>query len=119
MAPEYLKDVQATAGAVNFGNRSLELTRRSRALKLWMSIRTYGAKRFREAIQRGIDLAKFAGAELHSQPERWEIVTPATIGVICFALQDWHPGIHLRLCMINPLTTEEDIRETIRRLCGA
>jgi glutamate/tyrosine decarboxylase-like PLP-dependent enzyme len=27
MSPEYLKDIQATTGAVNFGNRSLELAR--------------------------------------------------------------------------------------------
>ena len=141
MSPEYLKDVHATVGAVNFGNRSLELTRRSRALKLWLSMRTYGAKRFREAVQRGIDLAKFAEAELRRQPDRWEVVTPATIGIVCFSLRHWREGLHqahakalsdsgfacvsatslkgrsvLRLCTINPLTTEDDIRETIQRL---
>lgn len=141
MSPEYLKDVQATTGAVNFGNRSLELTRRSRALKLWMSIRTYGAERFRQAIARGIALAEFAEAELRKQPDMWEIATPARIGIVCFALKDAQPGEHtarakevsdsgfacvsstslrersvLRLCTINPLTTEQDIVETIRRL---
>ncbi len=141
MSPEYLKDVQATTGAVNFGNRSLELTRRSRAIKLWMSIRTYGAKRFRQAVQRGIALAEFAEAYLRERPDMWEIVTPAQIGVVCFALRDWKPGEHraraaavsesgfacvsstmlrersvLRLCTINPLTTEADVAETIDRL---
>lgn len=94
MSPEYLKDVQATTGAVNFGNRSLELTRRSRALKLWMSIRTYGAERFREAVQRGIFLAEFAEDYLRQSPEMWNVVTPAQIGVVCFALKDWKPGEH-------------------------
>jgi glutamate/tyrosine decarboxylase-like PLP-dependent enzyme len=141
MSPEYLKDVHATTGAVNFGNRSLELTRRSRALKLWMSLRTYGAGKFREAVQRGIELAEFAERFLRQHPETWEIATPAQIGVVCFSLKDWRPGEHsarakavsdsgfacvsstmlkdksvLRLCTINPLTTEDDIVQTIERL---
>jgi glutamate/tyrosine decarboxylase-like PLP-dependent enzyme len=144
MSPEYLKDVQATTGAVNFGNRSLELTRRSRAVKLWMSLRTYGAQRFREAVQRGIELAEFAERYLQQNPTTWEIVTPAQIGVVCFALRDWREGEHaacaktvtdsgfacvsstmlrdksvLRLCSINPLTSEDDIIETIDRLAAA
>ena len=141
MSPEYLKDVQATTGAVNFGNRSLELTRRSRALKLWMSIRTYGAKKFRDAVQQGIENAKIAEAYLRERPDMWKIVTPAQIGVVCFALRDPKPGEHaarskfvsdsgfacvsstalkgrsvLRLCTINPLTTQDDIVRTIDML---
>ncbi len=144
MSPEYLKDVQTATGAVNFGNRSLELTRRSRALKLWLSLRTYGAEKFREAVQRGIDLAEFAEAEIRRDPDTWDLVTPAQIGVVTFAFKDWKPGEHaaatktvtdsgfacvsstmlrdrsvLRLCTINPLTTEADIAETIRRLAAA
>jgi len=141
MSPEYLKDVQATTGAVNFGNRSLELTRRSRALKLWMSIRTYGAATFRAAVQQGIENARIAEAYLRERDDLWDIVTPAQIGVVCFALKDASPGEHgarakavsdsgfacvsstalrgrsvLRLCVINPLTTRDDIVQTIDRL---
>ena len=144
MSPEYLKDVQTATGAVNFGNRSLELTRRSRALKLWMSLRTYGAQRFRDAVQRGIELAEFAERHLRKHPDVWEVVTPAQIGVVTFAFKNWRPGEHatctravtesgyacvsstmlrdksvLRLCTINPLTTEADIATTIDRLAAA
>jgi glutamate/tyrosine decarboxylase-like PLP-dependent enzyme len=144
MSPEYLKDVQATTGAVNFGNRSLELTRRSRALKLWLSLRSYGALRFREAVQRGIELAEFAERYIRQHPDTWDVVTPAQIGVVCFAFRDWRPGEHaactrtitdsgfacvsstmlrdksvLRLCTINPLTTLDDIVQTIDRLAAA
>ena len=144
MSPEYLKDVQATTGAVNFGNRSLELTRRSRALKLWMSLRSYGAQRFRDAVQAGIELAEFAERHILKHPETWELVSPAQIGVVCFAFRDWKVGEHaactraitdsgfacvsstmlrdksvLRLCTINPLTTEDDIVQTIDRLAAA
>jgi len=144
MSPEYLQDVQSTTGAVNFGNRSLELTRRSRALKVWLSLRTYGAERFRQAVERGIELAEFAESYLRSKPDVWEVVSPAQIGVVCFALRDWAEGMHvararaltdsgyacvsstrlksrsvLRLCTINPLTTEDDIAQTIDRLAQA
>ncbi|WP_299947546.1 aminotransferase class I/II-fold pyridoxal phosphate-dependent enzyme [uncultured Microbulbifer sp.] len=138
MNPEYLKDVEAGAGEVDFRNRSLELTRRSRAVKLWMSLRTYGIERFRKAINHGIKLAEFAEAYLRSRPETWEVITPAQIGVVCFSLKNGTPRQHaarakalsdsgyacvsstklkdrsvLRLCTINPLTTEEDVMGTI------
>ncbi len=141
MNPEYLKDAQAGAGEVDFRNRGLELTRRSRALKLWLSLRTYGVARFREAIDAGIALAEYAECYLRQQPDKWEVVTPAQIGVICFALRQESGEGHkrrvqaladsgfacvsstslkgrtvFRLCIINPLTTESDIRETIERL---
>ncbi len=141
MNPEYLKDVEAGAGEVDFRNRGLELTRRSRALKLWMSLRTYGVARFREAIATGIALAEYAEDYLRQQPDKWEVVTPAQIGVVCFALRRESGEDHkrrardlaetgfacvsstslkgrtvLRLCTINPLTTRDDIRETIDRL---
>ncbi len=141
MNPEYLKDVKTTQGAVNFGDRSLELTRRSRAIKLWMSLRTYGAERFRDAVARGIALAEYAESRLRAEPETWEVVTPAQIGVVCFALRHADPSEHarraarltesgfaavtstslkgrsvLRLCTINPTTSEADIAEVIRRL---
>lgn len=141
MHPEYLKDVRTNPGAVNFGNRSLELTRRSRALKLWMSIRTYGAKKFRNAVQAGIDNAKFAEKYLRENSDVWDVVVPAQIGIVCFALKNPQSGEHaarakfvsdsgyacvsstmlknksvLRLCTINPLTTKDEIKNTIDML---
>ncbi|MFK8041549.1 pyridoxal phosphate-dependent decarboxylase family protein [Congregibacter sp.] len=141
MNPEYLKDVQGSDNAVDFRNRGLELTRRSRALKLWFSFRTYGVSKFREAIEYSIRLAEFAEEYLRKDPQRWEVVTPAQLGIICFAVQGQSAQEHerraqslsesgfacvtttklknrivLRLCIINPLTTQSDIRETIDRL---
>lgn len=141
MNPEYLKDVQAEGDEVDLRNRSLELSRRARGLKLWMSLRTYGVAKFRESVAQGIALAEYAEYYLRQSPERWEIVSPAQIGVVCFALRDAAEGEHeqrakqitdsgfacvsstrlhdrsvLRLCILNPLTTEWDIRETIDRL---
>ncbi|MFP4570643.1 pyridoxal phosphate-dependent decarboxylase family protein, partial [Rhodosalinus sp.] len=143
MSPEYLRDVRQAGDAVNFGNRSLELTRRSRALKLWMSLRTYGAERFRTAVRRGIELAEVAERVLRESPATWEVVTPAQLGILCFALRGADAAAHeraarrvsesgyacvtttalggrsvLRLCTINPLTTEADLRGTLERLAA-
>ncbi|WP_439107138.1 pyridoxal phosphate-dependent decarboxylase family protein [Congregibacter sp.] len=141
MNPEYLKDVSGGDDAPDFRNRGFELTRRSRALKLWFSLRTYGIAKFRDAIDYSIDLTEFAEDYLRQNSQRWEVVTPAQIGIVCFALRGASGDEHerranslsesgfacatttklkgrtvLRLCIINPLTTKADIVETIDRL---
>jgi aromatic-L-amino-acid decarboxylase len=143
MRPEYLADVRPDTAEVNFGDRSLELTRRSRALKLWLMLKVYGAARVGEAIERCIGLAEHAQELLESNPN-WVVVTPAQLGIVTFACPGWSADEHsaraadlaadgfatvtstvlrdrpaLRLCTINPLTTEADIEQTLRRLAGA
>ena len=144
--PEYLRDTYGALEEVNFGEYGVQLTRGFRALKLWMSLKTFGLGAFREAIARGIRLAEVAEEELRASP-RWEVVTPARLAVVTFryvaegategeadALTGRIVGAMLasgfavvtstvlrgrtalRLCTINPRTTEEDVRETVRRL---
>ncbi len=69
----YLRDTMG--GEVNFRDRSVQLTRGGRALKLWLSIRVFGLAAFRDAIARGIALAEHAEALLRERPG-WEVVTP-------------------------------------------
>ena len=143
MRPEYLADVRPDTAEVNFGDRSLELTRRGRALKLWLMLKVYGAARLRDAIARCIGLAEHAQRLLESDPG-WEVVTPAQLGIVTFARPEWSAEEHaaaaaamaaggyaavtsttlgdrpaLRLCTINPLTTESEIEETVKRLAYA
>ena len=81
----YLRDV--TGGEVNFRDRSLQLTRGGRALKLWLSVRVFGLAAFRDAVARGIALAEHAEALLAARPG-WEVVTPAQLGIVCFRRGD-------------------------------
>lgn len=140
VAPEYLADTTADPGEVDFRDRSLELTRRFRASKLWLAFHVYGMRRIREAIEHGIALAEHAERTLHDD-DRWRIVTPARLGIVTFerpgAAEDEHAARAaalaregyavvtstavrnrsvLRLCTINPRTTEQDIDSTIDRL---
>jgi len=145
--PEYLRDSDLSAEEVNFRDWGVQLTRGFRALKLWLSIQTFGMAAFRTAIDWGIHLAEVAGEELRQSSE-WDVLTPAQLGIITFrhrpagvdgdAALDAHQRAitadvtrsgwallsttelrgraALRLCTINPRTTEDDVRETIRRL---
>jgi aromatic-L-amino-acid/L-tryptophan decarboxylase len=142
MNPAYLLDVTAKPGEVDMRNRSLELTRRSRALKLWLTFRTYGLSRLGAAVERGIALAEHTERLLRDDPF-WQVVTPAQLGVVTFAASNATSEDHssaaaalaadgfatltttslqgrsvLRLCTINPSTTEADISETLRRLAA-
>jgi glutamate/tyrosine decarboxylase-like PLP-dependent enzyme len=140
MNPEYLADIVADTGEVDLRNRSLELSRRSRALKLWLTFQTYGSERISQAIGRGIASAEHVQSLLDAD-DAWEIVTPAQLGIITFARAGASDGEHvaaaaaitedgfaavstttlrgravLRLCTINPRTTEADLEETLARL---
>ena len=141
MYPEYLKDTQG--GAIDLHNRSLELTRRARGVKLWLTIRTYGLDVLVDAVNRGIALAEFAQRVIE-RDERLGIVTPAQLGVVTFASDTVDAAAHsravaevtadgfaaatstvlhgrpvIRLCTINPHTTTDDISQTIERLAAS
>jgi glutamate/tyrosine decarboxylase-like PLP-dependent enzyme len=140
MRPEYLADVRPATAEVNFGDRSLELTRRSRAMKLWLMLRVYGSRRLEASIERCIGMAQYA-QQLIERDDRWELVTPAQLGIVTFTHPGWDGDEHaarvaavaasgyaavtstslrgrpaLRLCTINPRTTEPDIEGTLKRL---
>jgi aromatic-L-amino-acid/L-tryptophan decarboxylase len=133
----YLRDT--TDGAVDFRDRSVQLTRGARALKLWLSIRVFGLAAFRAGVAHGIALAEHAERLLRERPG-WEVVTPAQLAIVCFrregddALQsriaaamvaDGYAApsttevggrVALRLCTINPRTTPDDVELTIDRM---
>jgi aromatic-L-amino-acid/L-tryptophan decarboxylase len=126
-------------GEVNFRDRSVQLTRTSRALKLWLSLRVFGLAAFREAVAHGIALAEHAEAILRARPG-WEVVSPAQLAIVCFRrdgddklqtaiaaamVRDGYAvpsttkvggRVALRMCTINPRTTFEDIERTIERM---
>lgn len=78
-----LKDTEAASHEVNFSDLSVQLSRASRALKLWMSLRYFGVGAFRAAIDRAIDLALLAQARIEAS-DRLELLSPAKLGVVCF-----------------------------------
>jgi aromatic-L-amino-acid decarboxylase len=140
----YLRDTLSSG--VDFRNRGLQLSRGSRALKLWLSLRVFGLDSFRDAIAHGIALAEHAESVLRRR-DGWEVVSPAQLGIVCFrrvaagvgaedldrandelvraAVADGYAAPSstlvdgrtvIRLCTINPRTTFADVETTIERL---
>ena len=88
--PDYLdSDAAQGPGEVNFADRGLQLSRGFRALKIWVTVHTFGLAAFRAAIQRNLDLAEFAEALIRSHAEL-TLMAPATLGIVCFR-REW-PG---------------------------
>lgn len=139
----YLKETEQYR---NFSDKGVQLSRRFRALPLWMSIKYYGINTFREAIAYTITLAEYAEQIIETLKD-WEVVTTAQIGILTFRFapaslaEEQHDELNgrvashimdeqgivlssttvgertvLRLCTINPATSHQDIETTLHYL---
>jgi aromatic-L-amino-acid decarboxylase len=81
--PEYMTDVEREEREVNFCDYGPQLTRAFRALKVWMTVKTFGARRLREIIDQCMDLTEYASV-LFGQSPRIEITSPPSLGVFSF-----------------------------------
>jgi aromatic-L-amino-acid decarboxylase len=66
-----------------FFEESLELSRRFRALRLWLSLRYHGLQAFRAAIQKDLDLAQRLASAISQQPEL-ELMARGELSAVCF-----------------------------------
>jgi glutamate/tyrosine decarboxylase-like PLP-dependent enzyme len=83
LMPEYMRDVHRHTAETNLADYGVQLSRGFRALKVWLSINTFGFAAFREAVTRGFELAEFAEAELRRRPN-CEILSPAEMAIVAF-----------------------------------
>jgi aromatic-L-amino-acid decarboxylase len=141
--PDYLQDVHREEEEMNPCDYGIQLTRSFRALKVWLSMQVFGLDAFRTAVERGFELAEYAQSRLERMA-RWEVLSPAQMGIVAFRylpqraepnpmqtelveamLRDGYAlltstvlrGVTaLRLCTINPRTSEDDIGATLARL---
>jgi glutamate/tyrosine decarboxylase-like PLP-dependent enzyme len=66
-----------------FFEESMELSRRCRALKLWLSLRYHGLASFRAAIQRDLDHAQHLAGVVDHTP-LLERLAPVELSAVCF-----------------------------------
>ncbi len=148
--PDYLDDDATTgAGEVNFADRGLQLSRGFRALKVWVTVQTFGLAALRACIQRNLELAEHAETLIRERAGL-TLMAPATLGIVCFR-REW-PGCDeaeterrglalaadlerggtalvsttrlagqhaIRLCILNPTTTAEHVRRVIEHFAAA
>lgn len=121
----------------------MQLTRAARALKLWMSLQVFGVDAFRAAIARGIEIAEYVESSVRRSAVL-QVVTAAHLGIVTFRAHGQDSaalmGICnqlresgfamlsttklkgetvLRMCTINPRTTDQDIDATLARIEAA
>jgi aromatic-L-amino-acid/L-tryptophan decarboxylase len=66
-----------------FFDESMELTRRFRALKLWLSLQYHGRLAFRDAIAEDLRHAQLLAREIRSNPSL-ELLAPVPLSAVCF-----------------------------------
>jgi glutamate/tyrosine decarboxylase-like PLP-dependent enzyme len=81
--PDYMQDVEAGRDEVNFFDHGLALTRRFRALKIWLSVKVLGLGWFRGLVDHCCRLAQLAQEILLRTPG-FEILCPSQLSVVCF-----------------------------------
>src|SRR5262249_33641766 len=87
LTPEYLKTREA-APVNNLMDTGVQMGRRFRALKLWMILRSYGARAIRERLAEHIRLAGRFASWVDAHPD-FERLAPVPFSVVCFR---WNPA---------------------------
>ncbi|MFV9482643.1 pyridoxal phosphate-dependent decarboxylase family protein [Christiangramia sp. ASW11-125] len=128
------------AQGFNPADYQIQLTRRLRGMPLWFSLAMHGTNKYKEAIERGIELANIAASKVE-QNDLLDLVRPASLSVVLFKRKGWsaedyrdwtyknhNSGFALvtpslwkdesvvRFCFINPDTTEDDIEQILATL---
>ncbi|HVJ33397.1 MAG TPA: aminotransferase class V-fold PLP-dependent enzyme [Terriglobia bacterium] len=123
-----------------FFEESLELSRRFRALKLWLSLQYHGRKAFREAIAADIRHAQLLAEAIRSHPDL-ELLAPVPLSAVCFRHRrkdnetllrrvisrgrvylsnaTVHGKFALRACFVNHRTTDDDVRAIVSEVIAA
>jgi aromatic-L-amino-acid/L-tryptophan decarboxylase len=83
LRPEYMQDVTPAHDEVNFCDHGPALTRRFRALKIWLSVKVLGLGWFRALIERCCRLADL-GQALLEEAGVFEILFPRRLSIVCF-----------------------------------
>lgn len=123
-----------------FFDETIELSRRFRALKLWMSLQYHGRRAFRDAIQRDLDHARLLAAKVAAMPQL-ELLNQPVLSAVCFChrtadnelllkrliargrvyLSNATIGgrFALRACFVNHRTTPEDVALILTEVLAA
>jgi aromatic-L-amino-acid decarboxylase len=86
LTPDYLR-TPGHGEVRNLMDTGVQLGRRFRSLKLWMILRSYGARQLREILSRHLELAQQFAGWVDAHPD-FERLAPVPFSVVCFR---WNP----------------------------
>jgi aromatic-L-amino-acid decarboxylase len=81
LTPDYLKLQGAKASSMS--DYGIDLSRRFRALKVWMAFKEHGTRKFGEIVQQNVDEARYLET-LIKKTRELEILAPVSLNVVCF-----------------------------------
>lgn len=147
--PDYLADAHGDEGEVDFSDRGLQLTRGARAAKVWAALATFGVGAYRDTIDRALDLALLAESVVTDDDDLellnpatlgivcfrrtipglsedalarvngWLMAELEATGRAMVSSTRLHGRSALRMCVLNHLTHEDDVRWTLEFLARA
>ncbi|MGB8861743.1 MAG: aminotransferase class V-fold PLP-dependent enzyme [Ilumatobacteraceae bacterium] len=116
------------------------LSRRARGLPFWFSLATYGTAAYRDAVEASLTVTREA-ARMIRDDERLELIMEPELSVVLFRRKGWGPDEYqawsdrmlaagaafvvptawagetvLRICVVNPRTTVDDVRSILDSL---
>jgi glutamate/tyrosine decarboxylase-like PLP-dependent enzyme len=123
----------ADADDWNPSDYAIHLSRRARGLPFWFSLAAYGTRAYGDAVEACLATAG-AAAEMVRRADHLELVAEPELSVVAFRRRGWGPGqygawsrrmlesgaalvvptavdgeIVLRICIVNPCTTADDL----------
>jgi L-2,4-diaminobutyrate decarboxylase len=134
--------LEPTAGVDddNPSDYAIHLTRRARAIPLWLSLLANGTDAYRDAVETCLDLADYAAACIAAAPHVELVRTPG-LSVVLFRRIGWSAARYrrwsaaaidsglglitptefrdetvLRLCFVNPVTSSRDVDRILAAL---
>ncbi|WP_226583606.1 pyridoxal phosphate-dependent decarboxylase family protein [Acuticoccus sediminis] len=123
-----------------FFDETVELSRRFRALKLWMSLQYHGRRAFQDAIRRDLDHAERLAAKIVETPEL-ELLNTPVLSAVCFRHRHAQNDVllqrlikrgrvylsnatidgrfALRACFVNHRTSQDDVAVIVSEVLAA
>ena len=129
-----------------FFEESMELSRPSRALALWLALRYHGLNAFQESIREDLQLAQLLAQFIDAEP-RLERLAPVPLSAVCFRYVEGKGDLNalnrsildrvirrgrvyisnakigdsfaLRACIVNHRSTEDDVRSVVSEVLAA
>jgi len=68
---------------IDFSEYGIQLSRSFRALKIWMSLKQYGAIKYGEIIEQNVNLAKYLAALIEESAD-FRLIASPTLSIVCF-----------------------------------
>ena len=114
IAADYLREEGdlESEGSLDFKDYGPQLSRSFRALKVWMTLKAYGARRLREAIGSDIEIMQHLARRI-DESQDFVRLAPVPLSAVCFQYRTPDASLHENLELLN--TLNDRLEEAVAR----